>query len=63
MLNAESAEWDDAWNTGRVYQKGPEVLPPGGFFTWIEFLLRPLASSSTSATPASIETKIGLKNQ
>lgn len=33
-----------------LYQKGPEDLPPGGFFTWIEFFL-PFASSSTSAMP------------
>ena len=35
-----------------IYQNGPEDLPPGGFLIRIEFLVRPLASSSTSATPA-----------
>jgi len=35
-----------------IYQNGPEDLPPGGFLIRIEFLVRPLASSSTSATLA-----------
>ena len=53
--NAVKGNWNRSklpikLSRGIVYQNGPEDLPPGGFFTWIEFFL-PLASSSTSATP------------